>query len=131
WIGRPDGLLTRPEIIRRLLIDFANKAIPENAPAEPYWGVYEAAADGTVTGNIWTLSPTEIVLFENRRDAERMAKHIAPPSGELSLLDQKGVGWAIRGVSKEHLSILKTHPTAKLFAGTISQNGELLVRPIV
>jgi hypothetical protein len=130
WIGLPTGQPGEPEVIRRIFIDRMNEIIPEDSPAEPYWGIYEVDASGRVTGNLWSIGPKEICLFLERKQAEIILPILPPPSGRPSLLGQRGVAWAIRGLSKSGLKILQSNPETKLFVGSISQDGELVARQI-
>src|SRR5262249_45487327 len=100
WIGRPKGILVEPETVRRLLINQMNTLAAADVSAEPYWGIFPGTTDGRLTGNNWSIGRGEIVLFDDRREAERVVKHLGPPK-DVGPTGEPGVSWTIRGISKE------------------------------
>jgi hypothetical protein len=129
WIGRPGGV-GEQEIVRRMVLAHINKFLPdEKAPAEPYWGLFEVTDEGKPTGNLWAMAPGEVVLFEQKKEAERTAKFLGPPSDPgPTLTGRKVVGWSPRGVSKEYLKTLKADPAVKIYLGKVSAAGEMVAR---
>jgi hypothetical protein len=123
WIGQPEGV-GEQEIVRKLLIEKIQKTLPDdNSPAEPYWALFEITSDGKATGSVWAVQPGEVVLFEDKRNAQTAANLIGPP-------DPPASAWAVRGVSQEYLRVLQSDPNCTVFVGTVSRQGELRARAL-
>jgi hypothetical protein len=132
WIGRPDGLreknLGPPSQTLELEAFYPNP----DAPAEPYWGVFEVDKDGRATGAMWRLSRDwnlPYVLLSSAEEAEEYRKLCWVQPFRKSREGNEGVRWAVRGITKEALRQLEQSPDVHLCLG-VMKNGWLVWYPM-
>jgi hypothetical protein len=130
WIGQPGGI-AEAELVR-LFDAHINLALPTaDAPAEPYWGIYGADKDGRTCRGLWAAQPGVAVVFSSRADALKAVRFLPPPPDEpLGSVEKGSVTWAVRGLSKENLGVLRDDPAVKLLLGSVRDNGDLIVQPL-
>jgi hypothetical protein len=70
------------------------------------------------------------VLFTDKREAEKGRRFIQPPPERPGPFGKPGVAWSVRGVSHQHLKLLKDTPQITLYAGEVKDDGQLLAYPL-